>query len=390
MTVTFDQVHDRRSTGSLKWDFMTEKLGLDSEERLPMWVSDYDFQAPPAVLEALNQRIGHGIFGYAERSNDYYQAIINWYQQQHGINIDHSWITTVHGVLPGLSMLIQILTETDDKVVMQTPGYGSFRKITELNDREIVANPLVNDNGEYKMDLGHLEQCFEQGCKVMIFCNPHNPVGKAWSQEEILALAELCERYQVWLLSDEIWGDLAMPGHQYHSALSLPERLQQRLVVATAASKTFGLSSLRISNFLIPNSELKAAFVRRLDAHGMDVYNSLAMCAATAAYQTSSDWLNALKLYLQGNIDILATFLEKELPALRFQPPQAGYLAWVDCRGLGLGDDVLEKKLVNAGIVPSMGIAFGAEGSGYIRLNLGCPRETLLEACQRMRTALTK
>ncbi|PSU34845.1 MalY/PatB family protein [Photobacterium lutimaris] len=390
MTVTFDHVHDRRSTGSLKWDFMTEKLGLDSEERLPMWVSDYDFQAPPAVLEALSQRIEHGIFGYAERNNEYYQAIINWYQQQHGINIDQRWITTVHGVLPGLSMLIQMLTKPGEQVVMQTPGYGSFRKITELNDREIVANPLVNDNGDYRMDLNHLEQCFAQGCKVMIFCNPHNPVGKAWSQSEIFALAELCERYQVWLLSDEIWGDLAMPGHQYYSALSLPEHLQQRLIVATAASKTFGLSSLRISNFMIPNSDVKAQFVRRLDAHGMDVYNSLAMCAATTAYQSSGDWLKALKLYLQGNIDTLSTFIEQELPALQFQQPQAGYLAWVDCRQLGIDDSVLEKRLVDAGIVPSMGIAFGTEGAGFIRLNLGCPRDTLLEACKRLKVALAK
>ncbi|WP_155654339.1 MalY/PatB family protein [Aliivibrio fischeri] len=389
MTTSFDCIHNRCNTGSLKWDFMKEKLGLDGTDRLPMWVSDYDFQAPPHVLEALHNRIDHGIFGYAERNDDYYQAIITWYQEQHHIHIEKEWITTVHGVLPGLSMAIQLLTETNDKVVMQTPGYGSFRKIVEFNDRVLVENPLIEQQGNYTIDLAHLESCFQQGAKVIIFCNPHNPVGKAWSKEEITAVAELCHQYDVWLLSDEIWGDLAMGDNIYHSALSLPENLQQKLIVATAASKTFGLSSVRISNFMIPNQELKARLVRRLDAHGMDVYNSLAMCAATAAYQTSAPWLNELKTYLQENITTLATFIESELPELRFTPPEAGYLAWVDCRELELTDKELERKLVEAGIVPSMGIAFGNEGSGFIRLNLGCPREVLIQAMQRIKVALS-
>ena len=388
MTTSFDCIHNRCNTGSLKWDFMKEKLGLDGTDRLPMWVSDYDFQAPPQVLEALHNRIDHGIFGYAERNEDYYQAIITWYQQQHHIHIEKEWITTVHGVLPGLSMAIQLLTETNDKVVMQTPGYGSFRKIVEFNDRVLVENPLLEQQGTYSLDLVHLESCFQQGAKVMIFCNPHNPVGKAWSKEEITAVAELCHQYDVWLLSDEIWGDLAMGDNTYHSALSLPEKLQQKLIVATAASKTFGLSSVRISNFMIPNQELKARLVRRLDAHGMDVYNSLAMCAATAAYQTSAPWLNELKTYLQENISTLANFIKTELPELSFTPPEAGYLAWVDCRNLGLTDKELENKLVEAGIVPSMGVAFGNEGSGFIRLNLGCPRDVLIQAMLRINVAL--
>lgn len=389
MTTSFDCIHNRCNTGSLKWDFMKEKLGLDGTDRLPMWVSDYDFQAPPQVLEALHNRIDHGIFGYAERNDDYYQAIITWYQEQHHIQIEKEWITTVHGVLPGLSMAIQLLTETNDKVVMQTPGYGSFRKIVEFNDRVLVENPLLEQQGTYSLDLVHLESCFQQGAKVMIFCNPHNPVGKAWSKEEITAVAELCHQYDAWLLSDEIWGDLAMGDNTYHSALSLPDALQQKLIVATAASKTFGLSSVRISNFMIPNQELKTRLVRRLDAHGMDVYNSLAMCAATAAYQTSAPWLNELKTYLQENISTLSHFIQTELPELNFTPPEAGYLAWVDCRGLGLTDKELELKLVDAGIVPSMGIAFGSEGSGFIRLNLGCPREVLVQAMQRIKVALS-
>ncbi|MGF1879102.1 pyridoxal phosphate-dependent aminotransferase [Photobacterium frigidiphilum] len=388
MTTHFDQVNDRHNSGSLKWDFMEQKLGLQEDGLLPMWVSDYDFKAPPAVLEALNTRIEHGIFGYAERNNEYYQAIINWYKTRHNITLPQSWITTVHGVLPGLSIVIQMLTNVGDGVVMQTPGYGSFRKITELNDRHIIENPLLENNGYYTMDLDHLESCFSSGAKVMILCNPHNPVGRAWSESEMIAVAKLCKKYNVWLLSDEIWGDLTMPNHCYFSALSLPSELQQQLVVATAASKTFGLSSMRISNFMIPNETLRSQFTRRLDSHGMDVYNSMAMCAATTAYQTSAQWLDELKSYLQSNIEYLDTFIATQLPMLKFQQPEAGYLAWVDCRQLGLDDKQLEKQMVSAGIVPSMGIAFGEDGKGFMRLNLGCPRATLIEACQRMKQAL--
>ncbi|PSV15622.1 aminotransferase [Photobacterium kishitanii] len=390
MTNSFDRVINRRHTCSLKWDFMQQKLGVDGSNKLPMWVSDYDFQAPEAVLDIMQQRINHGIFGYAERDNDYYQAIINWYQSRHQLTIDQDWITTVHGVLPGLSVAIQMLTNIGDNVVIQTPGYGSFRKITELNDRVIIENPLIETNGHYCMDLTHLEHCFQQGAKVMIFCNPHNPVGRAWTTSEIIALATLCQQYNVWLLSDEIWGDLAMPNHSYHSLLSLPPALLQHTMVATAASKTFGLSSLRISNIMIPNTELRERFIRRLDAHGMDVFNSLAMCAATAAYTTSSQWLDDLISYLQANINLLSKFINTELPLLRFMPPEAGYLAWVDCRKLHLSDDELEQKLINAGIVPSMGIAFGSDGSGFIRLNLGCPQETLQLALEHLKLALTQ
>lgn len=388
MTTAFDPVINRRHTGSVKWDFMAEKLGLDGDDLLPMWVSDYDFQCPPTVLQALHQRVEHGVFGYAERDAAYYQAIIDWYRTQHHVEIEKDWITTVHGILPGLAVLLEVLTEPGDKVVMQTPGYGAFRKITELNKRVLLENPLLEHAGTYTLDLAQLEMCFQQGAKVLLFCNPHNPTGKAWSTDDIFAVAQLCHQYQVWLFSDEIWGDLNMPGHQCHSALSLPSAITQRLIVATASSKTFGLSSLRISNLMIPNAELKQQFIRRLDAHGMDVFNSLSMCAATAAYQTAADWLAELKQYLQHNVDLLADYLKQHLPQLHFTAPEAGYLAWIDCRALAISDHELEQKLVHAGLVASMGIGFGKQGSGFIRLNLGCPQETLKKALHMLSNAL--
>ncbi|WP_027695097.1 MalY/PatB family protein [Vibrio litoralis] len=386
---TFDQILNRKESGSVKWDFMQQKLGLSETDLLPMWVSDYDFKAPQVVLDALQQRVEHGIFGYAERDDAYYQATMDWYQSQHDTHIEREWITTVHGVLPGLAMALQMLTEKGDGIVMQSPGYGSFRKIIEFNDRLVVENPLKETEGKYQLDFDHLESCFANGAKAMIFCNPHNPTGRVWSESEMIKVAELCELYQVWLLSDEIWGDLVVGDAQYYSALRLPKALTQRLIVATAASKTFGLSSLRISNFMIPDELLRARFIRRLDAHGMDVFNSLSMSAATIAYQECSGWLIDLKNYLRSNIAKLEQFIQTELPEVKFVVPQAGYLTWLDCRALKLTDTELEQKFVTAKLVPSMGIAFGKEGSGFVRLNLGCPSASLDIALMRLKKALS-
>ncbi|MBE8576062.1 MalY/PatB family protein [Vibrio sp. OPT18] len=387
---SFDNTINRRNTGSVKWDFMDQKLGLEGTDLLPMWVSDYDFQAPQQVLERLAQDISHGIFGYSERQDDYYQAAIDWFKNQHQTEIKRDWITTVHGVLPGIAMALQMLTQVNDQIVIQSPGYGSFRKIIELNDRKVLNNPLIESEGYYQLDFAHLEDCFASGAKVLIFCNPHNPTGRAWSEKEIMQVAKLCQKYDVWLISDEIWSDLALTPNTFHSTLKLPSSLTNKLIVATAASKTFGLSSLRISNFIIPNAELKEQFVRRLDAHGMDCFNNLSMSAATTAYQECETWLEDLKQYLQDNIETLNGFLKTELPHIRFTKPEATYLAWLDCRAMKLSDTELEQKLIAAGIVPSMGCAFGEEGSGFIRLNLGCPAEVLADALVRLKVAFSE
>ena len=385
---SFDNTINRRNTGSVKWDFMEQKLGLEGSDLLPMWVSDYDFQAPQQVLNRLAQDISHGIFGYSERQDDYYRAVIDWFKSQHNTEIEKEWITTIHGVLPGIAMALQMLTQVNDQIVIQSPGYGSFRKIIELNDRRVLNNPLIESDGHYQLDFAHLEDYFASGAKALIFCNPHNPTGRAWNEQEITQVAELCKKHDVWLISDEIWSDLTLAPNVFHSTLKLPSSLTDKLIVATAASKTFGLSSLRISNFIIPNLQLKDQFFRRLDAHGMDCFNSLSMSAATTAYQECETWLTDLKHYLQDNIETLNGFIKAELPHIRFTKPEATYLAWLDCRAMKLSDTELEQKLIAAGIVPSMGCAFGEEGSGFIRLNLGCPAEVLADALARLKAAL--
>ena len=390
MNTVFDNTHNRLNTSSVKWDFMHEKLGIDGDDLLPMWVSDYDFKTPENVIAALKQRVEHGIFGYSERNEDYFNALTDWYARRHDVQIERSTVATIHGVLPGIALALQIITQAGDGIIVQTPGYGAFTNIIKLNDRRVIENPLIDTQDGYQIDFSDLEHSLAKGAKAVLLCNPHNPIGKIWTYHEIEKIAELCERYQAWLISDEIWGDLTLPSHQYCSALRLPPQFHQRLIVATAASKTFGLSSLRISNFVIPNTEIHRLFVRKMSSLGLDVYNVLAMCAATEAYKNGDGWLDDLMAYTQGNINYLSNFLAQSLPHITFHRPTAGYLVWLNCQSLNIDDNELSKRCIAAGIVPSMGDTFGQGGAGFIRLNLGCPKQTLEKACSRLVAALQK
>ncbi|MCS2169530.1 pyridoxal phosphate-dependent aminotransferase [Scandinavium sp. TWS1a] len=384
----FNQIVDRHNTGSVKWDFIARHFGEGAETLLPMWVSDFDFPCPPAVQTALHQRIEHGVFGYSERHQRYFDALIGWFASRHQLTVKQEWVCSVEGVVPGLSLLVQQLTQPGESVVVQGPYYGSFAKIVTLNDRRLVENPLSETaDAGYRMDLAHLESLFRRECPpLMILCNPHNPTGRCWSAEELERLLTLCEKYNVRVLSDEIWADLLLPGERFTSVLHLGERWHSRVIAATSASKTFGLSSLRISNFLIPDPKLRASFTRRLDAHGLDVFNALSVQAATAAWQEGGSWLDALLDYLADNRRWFETRAAACLPWARIIPAQGTYLLWIDCRKLGLDDEQLKGAMADiAGIAPSMGNSFGPTGSGFIRLNLGCPRTYLEKALEGLR-----
>ncbi|WP_314141155.1 MalY/PatB family protein [Buttiauxella noackiae] len=383
MKNNFDQVINRCATGSVKWDFIDRYQNMQTDNLLPMWVSDYDFACPPNVLEALHRRVDHGVFGYSERDEKYYTALTSWFERRHQLLIRPEWVCSIEGVVPGLSLLVQMLSQVGDSVVVQGPYYGSFAKIIKLNQRNLVENPLQEDpDVGYVMDLAQLEELFsKKRPPLFILCNPHNPTGRCWSKDELTKLLALCEKYDVTVLSDEIWADLLLPGSTFTSVLHLESRWHSRVIAATSASKTFGLSSLRISNFLIPDAELKACFIERLNAHGLDVFNALSMEAATAAYNGAEQWLDELLDYLAANRDWFVLQVENNLPWLRVVPAQGTYLIWIDCRALGLNDDELKNVMTEiAGIAPSMGSGFGPAGSGFIRLNLGCPRSYLEQA----------
>ena len=378
----FDRVINRRGTGSVKWDFMAQHLKTDSDNILPMWVSDFDFQCPEPVREALRQRIEHGIFGYSDRDELYYQATIRWFAEHHDLHLQREWFTTIEGVVPGMAILIQMLSRPGDRIVVQGPYYGSFAKIIEMNDRELLVNPLTESHQGYQLDFVQLEECFRQfKPPVMVLCNPHNPTGRCWSREELNQLMDICCAYDVTVISDEIWADLTLPEHKFTSVLHLKQQWHNRIIAATSASKTFGLSSLRISNFLIPDVQLHHAFTERLNAHGMDVFNSLSMVAATAAYQHGGAWFNGLRDYLAENRCWFERELARSVSWCKMSKAEGTYLAWLDCRALKMDDNRLQQALLyESGIAASMGFSFGECGMGFIRINLGCPRAYLKKA----------
>lgn len=375
----FNQVIDRHNTSSVKWDFINQKLQLDGSDLLPMWVSDFDFKCPDEVIQALHDRVEHGVFGYSERDDDYYQSVMDWFVSRHQLEIDRDWFTTIEGVVPGLALLVQMLSEPGESVVVQGPYYGSFANVITMNHRVLLENPLLEGIDGYQIDFYHLENLFKTASpKVLILCNPHNPTGRCWRREELIQLLGLCKQYNVIVISDEIWADLTLPGEKYTSVLHLGSEWHDHVIAATSASKTFGLSSLRISNFLIPNSIIRKTFISRLHAHGLDVFNSLSMAAATAAYKYSGHWLDALQVYLAENRRWLKQKLEIVAPWCRMVKAEGTYLAWLDCRALKLNNHELKNILLDkAKIAVSMGDSFGVMGRGYIRLNLGCPREYL-------------
>lgn len=382
MKPNFNQIINRHNTGSVKWDFIEQHLQLDGSDLLPMWVSDFDFKCPEAVQQALHNRVEHGIFGYSDRDNQYYQAVIDWFSTQHNLQIKREWFTSIEGVVPGLAILIQQLSAPGDSVVVQGPYYSSFAKIITMNGRKMVENPLFESSQGYQFNFEQLKACFVQhNPPLLLLCNPHNPTGRCWSRAELTQLIDLCCAHNVTVISDEIWADVLLPGESFTSVLHLDNSYHQHVVSATSSSKSFGLSSLRISNFLIPNTQVRQSFIGRLNAHGLDVFNTLSMTAATAAYQYGKTWLNDLQHYLAGNRRWFEQALANAAPWCKMARAEATYLAWLDCRALGMDNDILQQSLIQkAKIAPSMGNCFGSQGHGFIRINLGCPRRYLERA----------
>ncbi|MBC8949194.1 MULTISPECIES: MalY/PatB family protein [Xenorhabdus] len=378
----FNQIIDRHNSGSVKWDFLNRYLHLNETDLLPMWVSDFDFQCPKEVLQALSSRIDHGIFGYSERDDLYYQAAIDWFSRRHKLTLHRDWFTSIEGVIPGLALLIQMLSKPGEGVIVQGPYYSSFAKVITMNGRAVIENPLLEDIEGYKIDYDHLEHILEQHRPpLLLLCNPHNPTGRCWDRDELLQLLILCKRYGTTVISDEIWADLILPWGKFTSILHLGNEWHSHVIAATSASKTFGLASLRISNFIIPDRTFRQAFNDRLNAHGLDVFNSLSMTAATAAYQYGDTWLDKLQDYLAENRDWFEQALASSVPWCRMTKAEGTYLAWLDCRNLGLDDNTLQQLLIQkAKIAVSMGYSFGDKGKGFIRINLGCPRQYLEKA----------
>ena len=386
MKHNFDQLIDRRDTNSYKWD-QSEKLFGDADI-LPLWVADMDFASPPAVQEALERRAAEGIYGYTIRSEKYIDAIINWFRERYHWKIEASWLTDSPGIVTSLSLAVELFSEPGSSVILQSPVYYPFYDVIRMNGREVAANPLVIREGRYEMDFALLEHLMIQGAKLMLLCSPHNPGGRVWEREELIRLGDLCLKYNVIVISDEIHCDLALAGTTHVPFASISTPFAQQSLTLLSPTKTFNLPGLQSSFVVTSNLELKRKFDYRVKTLSLHMTNFFIPTAVIAAYNEGGLWLDELLIYLQDNVDYAMNYLAQHLPTVIPMRPEGTYLIWVDCRGLNRDVKGLKELMFReAKVAFSEGSVFGVEGAGYLRINLACPRSILAEALERFCTA---
>lgn len=378
MKYDFDKTIDRRATNSYKWDSAPEGV-------LPMWVADMDFRTAPAIIDALQKRVAHGIFGYTRVPDAYYDAVTSWFSRRHGWDIDREWIIYTSGVVSAVSAVIKALTVPGDKVIVQTPVYNCFFSSIRNNGCEIVSNPLRRTAGTYEMDFDALERCAaDPRAKVMLLCNPHNPAGRVWTPDELTRLGNICLRNGVTVVSDEIHCELVYQGFKYTPFASLSDAFLHRSVTCVSPSKAFNIAGLQIANIVAFDNDLRSRIDKAININEVCDVNPFGVAATIAAYNEGEEWLNQLVGYLHGNYEAMAEFCRRELPEFPITRLEGTYLVWMDCSSLGMPSDALEHALLDdARLWLNAGTMYGAEGEGYMRWNIACPRSVMLDGLNR-------
>lgn len=378
MKYDFDKTIDRRATNSYKWDSAPEGA-------LPMWVADMDFRTAPAIIDVLQKRVAHGIFGYTRVPDAYYDAVTSWFSRRHGWDIDREWIIYTSGVVPAVSAVIKALTVPGDKVIVQTPVYNCFFSSIRNNGCEIVSNPLRRTADTYEMDFDALERCAaDPRAKVMLLCNPHNPAGRVWTSDELTRLGNICLRNGVTVVADEIHCELVYQGFKYTPFASLSDAFLRRSVTCVSPSKAFNIAGLQIANIVAFDNDLRSRIDKAININEVCDVNPFGVAATIAAYNEGEEWLNQLVDYLHGNYEAMAEFCRRELPEFPITRLEGTYLVWMDCSSLGMSSDALEHALLDdARLWLNAGTMYGAEGEGYMRWNIACPRSVMLDGLNR-------
>lgn len=383
----FHKVINRSNTASVKWE-MT-KLVYGKEDLLPMWVADMDFTPPQKVTEAIKNRVEHGIFGYTYTPATTGEAIKDWLKRRHNWEIETSWIQYSPGVVPSISTVILALTEPGDKIMLQSPVYTPFFTMVEKNDRIVVNAPLTLEEHRFEIDFEVFEQSLQQGVKLFLLCNPHNPGGRVWTKDELLRIGELCLKYNCLILSDEIHSDLIFKPAKHVPIASLSKELGQNVITCVAPSKTFNLAGLQASAIITANERIRVAISRVQQQQGAFSLNVFGTVAMEAAYVYGEDWLESLLTYVKENVAIAKRYIEEKLPKLSVMEPEGTYLLWIDCRELGLTDKEIQDRLLTIGkLALEPGNKYGPGGEGFVRMNLACPQEILLEGLKRLLASL--
>ena len=388
MKYNFDEVIDRRGTSAIKVEGVKEIWGRD--DLLPLWIADMDFATAPFVTEAIRRRLENPVLGYTAKPDSYYQAIMNWNKNRYGLEVEKEMIHFVPGIVPGLGMALNTFTEPGDKVMIQPPVYGPFHWLNERNDRTLVTNPLKLVDGTYRMDMEAFREQVK-GCKVFILCNPHNPGGIVWTEEELQQVADICYEEGVLVFSDEIHADLTLPPHKHRPFALVSEKARMNSITFMSPSKAFNMPGLTASHALVFNSKLRRKFHAFLESCEFDLGHVFAFLAVEAAYSHGTEWLDQCLAYIQGNIDYVDAFTREHTPKIKVIRPQASFLVWLDCREMGLSQEALVDFFVDkAHLALNDGTAFGQEGTGFMRLNVATSRTVLEQAMKQLAEAYSE
>ncbi|MBN1683284.1 PatB family C-S lyase [Candidatus Bathyarchaeota archaeon] len=386
MKYNFDEIIDRIPTSSSKWSFVKRRHG--DEDILPLWVADMDFACPPEVVEAIQKRALHPIYGYSSMSDNYPEALIKWMKKRNCWDIKREWLCFTPGVVTAINISVLAYTHPGDKIVIQSPVYYPFASAVLNNGRQLVENKLKIENGRYVMDYEDLEKKIDARTKMIVLCSPHNPVGRVWERSELEKLVDVCDRKDIIICSDEIHSDLILGKIPHTCVASLGEKAAKRTVTLTAPSKTFNLAGLKDSNIIIPDKKLRDAFTINSSRISLGA-NVFGLVACEAAYSYGEPWLEELLTYLRGNLKTLEDYIADKLPELKVYPCEGTYLPWIDCSQLCMNDDQLRDFfLKNAKLWLDEGRMFGSGGSGFMRINIACPKSLLLKALDRLEKAV--
>lgn len=393
MSHNFDEIVDRKNIYSSKWDDCNNRLGVDkSVEMIPMWVADMDFNSPKEVVDEIKKRADVGNYGYIVTPEDFYNAIISWFKKRYDVNIKKEWIVFSPGVLPGLNASIQSLTNKNEGIIIQEPVYYPFMDGINNNERKIINNQLINNDDHYEIDFDDLEiKCKDSNNKLMIISNPHNPVGRSWTRDELMKVAKICCENDVILISDEIHSDLTMKGYKHEVVLGLSDEIAQNSIVMHSASKTFNLAGLQTAYSIIPNENLRNKVVDQLKKNRVINMNWFGPCALIAAYNNCEYYVDELCEYVYQNMLYMKELIDSKLPNIKMNISEATYMVWVDFRGTGMSNEQIEHLITNeAHIGVDYGRWFGKAGEGFLRINLACPRKILEQAMGNLLNAFNK
>ncbi len=384
----FDEIVDRVGSGCLKYDFRVERGKTD--EFLPLWVADMDFRIAKPIKEALKKQVEHGIYGYDEVKNDYFEVLKNWFSKNFNWTPKKEWLIKTPGIVFAMALAVKAYTNENDAILIQRPVYYPFTNVIVSNNRKLVKSPLKLVNNKYEMDFEDIERkIVEENVKMMLLCSPHNPGGIVWSKEELTKLGNILIKHGVIILSDEIHCDFVYDGYEHTIFSSISDEFEDNSIICTAPSKTFNIAGLQISNIWIKNEKLREKFKKEMDKCGYSQLNSSGLVAAKAAYLDGENWLNQLRAYLKSNLDFMREFINSRLPQINMIEPKGTYLVWLDMRNVYSSkkerDEIIENK---AKLWLSEGRIFGSEGEGFERVNIACSKAILKEALERLENAI--